>query len=130
MLPIARGHVALAGRYKVRIVNTTRNQILADKAQEAASFLSRGRGLMFSPPLPLGGGLVIEPCNSIHMFFMGYPLDVIFTDEGGRVLFMYKGIKPWRMGRIVRGARRAIELPEGTIESGDTQVGDFLRFES
>lgn len=85
---------------------------------------------MFSPPLPLGGGLVIEPCNSIHMFFMGYPLDVIFTDEGGRVLFMYKGIKPWRIGRIVRGARRAIELPEGTIESGDTQIGDALRFES
>ena len=108
------------------IENVTRGQVLADKAQEAASFLSRGRGLMFSPPLPEGGGLVIEPCNSIHMFFMRYPLDVIFTDKEGRVVFMYRGIKPWRMGRVVRGARRAIELPEGTVDRTRTQVGDIL----
>lgn len=82
---------------------------------------------MFSPPLPDGGGLVIEPCNSIHMFFMRYPLDVIFTDREGRVLFMHRGIKPWRMGRLVRGARRAIELPEGTIDRTHTEAGDILR---
>ena len=81
---------------------------------------------MFSPPLPEGGGLVIEPCNSIHMFFMRYPLDVVFTDGEGRVLFVYQGIKPWRMGRIVKGAKRAIELPEGTVERTHTKVGDML----
>jgi uncharacterized membrane protein (UPF0127 family) len=108
------------------IENVTRDQILADQATEAASFLSRGRGLMFSPPLPEGGGLVIEPCNSIHMFFMRYPLDVIFTDSEGRVVFMYRGIKPWRMGRLVRGAKRAIELPEGTVDRTQTQLGDIL----
>jgi hypothetical protein len=109
------------------IENVTRDHILADKATEAASFLSRGRGLMFSPPLPEGGGLVIEPCNSIHMFFMRYPLDVIFTDKEGRVVFVYRGIKPWRMGRLVRGAKRAIELPEGTVDRTSTQVGDILK---
>ncbi len=108
------------------VENLTRNQVLADKAHQAASFLSRGRGLMFSPPLPEGGGLVIEPCNSIHMFFMRYPLDVVFTDAGGRVLFLYRGIKPWRMGRIVKGARRAIELPEGTVDRTHTEIGDLL----
>lgn len=108
------------------IENVTRANILADKATEAASFLARGRGLMLSPPLPQGGGLVIEPCNSIHMFFMRYPLDVVFTDKEGRVVFMYRGIKPWRMGRLVRGAKRAIELPEGTVDRTSTQVGDIL----
>jgi hypothetical protein len=108
------------------VENLTRNQVLADNAHQAASFVSRGRGLMFSPPLPEGGGLVIEPCNSIHMFFMRYPLDVVFTDAGGRVLFLYRGIKPWRMGRIVRGAKRAIELPEGTVDRTHTQIGDLL----
>ena len=82
---------------------------------------------MLSPALPEGGGLVIEPCNSIHMFFMRYPLDVVFTDAEGRVLFMYRGIKPWRMGRIVRGAKRAIELPEGTLERTHTEIGDSLK---
>jgi uncharacterized membrane protein (UPF0127 family) len=109
------------------VENVTRSQILADTAHEAADFFSRGRGLMFSPPLPEGGGLVIEPCNSIHMFFMRFPLDVVFTDAEGRVVFTYKGIKPWRMGRIVKGAKRAIELPEGTVERTHTEVGDVVR---
>jgi hypothetical protein len=60
------------------------------------------------------------------MFFMRYPLDVIFTDKEGRVVFVYRGIKPWRMGRLVRGAKRAIELPEGTVDRTSTQVGDIL----
>ncbi len=108
----------------MNIINLTRQSVLADKANRARTFLSRGRGLMLRPPLPEGGGLVIEPCNSIHMFFMRYPLDVLFLDKEGKVLFMYRGIKPWHMGRVVRGARVAIELPEGVIDNTETQVGD------
>src|SRR5438874_11681286 len=110
----------------MNIVNLTRQSTLADKAERADTFWSRGRGLMFTPPLPAGGGLVIEPCSSIHMFFMRYPLDILFLDKQGKVVFMYRGIKPWRLGRVVRGARLAIELPEGTIAESGTQVGDTV----
>ncbi|MEP6774143.1 MAG: DUF192 domain-containing protein [Chloroflexota bacterium] len=109
------------------IHNITRGITIADQAVRAASFLARGRGLMLAPPLAKGGALVIEPCNSIHMFFMRYPLDVIFLDENDTVLFMYKGIKPWRMGRVVRYAKCAVELPEGTIAASRTEVGDKLQ---
>jgi uncharacterized membrane protein (UPF0127 family) len=108
------------------ITNTTRQQTLADKAARAGSFLARGRGLMLSAPLPSGGGLILEPCNSIHMLFMRYPLDILFLNREGRVVFMYQGIKPWRLGRVVKGARLAIELPEGTINTSGTQVGDAI----
>ena len=108
----------------MNIVNSTRGSTLASQARRAGSFLARGRGLMMAPPLPKGGGLVIEPCNSIHMFFMRYPLDIVFLDKQGQVVFMYRGIKPWRVGRVVRGARLAIELPEGAIDRSGTQVGD------
>ena len=81
---------------------------------------------MLSDPLPEGGGLVIEPCNSVHMFFMRYPLDIVFIDGQGQVVFMYKGIKPWRVGRIVRGAKAAIELPAGAIDTSNTQLGDKI----
>ena len=108
------------------IENVTRGSTLATQARRADNFVTRARGLMMAPPLPDGGGLVIEPCNSIHMFFMRYPLDIVFLGKGGEVVFMYKGIKPWRMGRLVRGARLAIELPEGAIERSGTQVGDRI----
>ena len=111
------------------IKNETRQVVIAEKARRADSFASRGRGLMFTRELPQGGGLVIEPCSSIHMFFMRYPLDVLFLDREGKVVFMYRGIKPWRMGRIVRGARSAVELPEGTIHRTGTQIGDRIVME-
>ena len=81
---------------------------------------------MFTACLPEGEALVIEPCNSIHMFFMRYPLDVIFLDREGRVLYMHEGIKPWRVGKPVRGARQAVELPEGTIGRTATRMGDLV----
>jgi uncharacterized membrane protein (UPF0127 family) len=108
------------------VTNVTRNTVLADNARRAEGFFARGCGLMFTTLLPEGGGLIIEPCNSIHMFFMRYPLDVIFIDKSGQVLFMYEAIKPWRVGRLVRGARTAIELPAGSINGSQTAVGDIL----
>ena len=110
----------------IEIQNRTRGTTLASKARVAKNFVARGRGLMFTDPMSPGEGLIIAPCNSIHMFFMRFPLDIVFVDAQNRVLFMYEGIKPWRLGRIVRGAKSAIELPEGTIAASGTQVGDIL----
>ncbi|MDQ6695503.1 MAG: DUF192 domain-containing protein [Chloroflexota bacterium] len=110
----------------MHILNETRNTTMAGSARRANNFLARGRGLMFTPVLPAGDGLVIEPCNSIHMFFMRYPLDIVFLDKQGAVTFMYRGIKPWRVGRIVSGAHLAIELPEGVISASGTQLGDLI----
>lgn len=109
---------------EMNIYNETKGTVLADQAVKARSFLARGRGLMMAAPLAPGGGLVIEPCSSIHMFFMRYPLDIVFLDEHGTVVFMYHSIKPWRMGRIVRHARSAVELPVGAIAASRTEVGD------
>ncbi len=60
---------------------------------------------------------------------MRYPLDVVFLDSQNRVVFLYESIKPWRIGRIVKGAKAAVELPEHTISSSGTQVGDILSVE-
>jgi uncharacterized membrane protein (UPF0127 family) len=111
----------------MEILNSTKGTTIATQATQAKTFLARGRGLMMAPPLPEGGGLVIDPCNSIHMFFMRYPLDVLFVDKKGEVVFLYEAIKPWRVGRIVKGAKFAVELPVGTIETSRTQVGDTVK---
>lgn len=113
----------------MEITNATKGTQIATGAVQAGTFLARGRGLMMAPPLPEGGGLVIDPCNSIHMFFMRYPLDVLFVDKDGLVVFMYAGIKPWRVGRIVKGAKLAVELPVGAIAASKTEVGDKVVME-
>src|SRR5207237_811360 len=107
----------------------TRGTYLADDAGLATSFWHRGAGLMFRRALPAGGGLVLIPEGQIHMFFMRFPLDVVHADAQGTVLRLVRGLKPWRVGPIVRKCRMIVELPAGAIERTGTLVGDTLTLE-
>jgi hypothetical protein len=79
----------------------------------------------------IGQALVIDPCTSIHMFFMRFPIDVLYVDRENRVVRVQARIKPWRVGPLyTRGARFVIELPAGAIEASGTQVGDHLVLEA
>ena len=112
---------------RVRVVNRSRDQVLAERAELATSFWSRFWGLMGRRELPAGGGLVLQPGGGIHMWFMRMPLDVLHIDKHDRVTHVLRGIKPWRFGPLFVGAKRAIELPIGTAAT--TQVGDEIIIE-
>jgi hypothetical protein len=82
---------------------------------------------MFASGFPDGAALVIDPCSSIHMFGMRFPIDVLYVDRQHRVVRLQQGIKPWRIGPLfTKGARYVVELPVGTIERTGTTVGDEL----
>lgn len=100
---------------------------MATSVRVARSFLARGRGLMFTSGLDPGSGLLIDPCGSIHMFFMRYPLDVLYVDRDDRVVRAQSAIRQWRIGPLrSRGAKYVIELPVGTIARSHCEIGDKL----
>jgi hypothetical protein len=107
--------------------------MLGTQIEVATNPWQRFRGLMGRRSLADGGGLLIRPCNSIHMFFMRMPLDVLHCGasgpEGDMVLRVLKGIKPWRVGPIVRGSKYVLELPPGTLERTGTQRDDIIHVE-
>ncbi|HWQ15917.1 MAG TPA: DUF192 domain-containing protein [Roseiflexaceae bacterium] len=112
----------------VRILNTTRGTVLAERAEVARSFLARGRGLMGRATLPAGSALVIYPEWSIHMFFMRFPIDALFVDAKHRVVGLREHLPPWHPGAGVapwRG-RYVVELPAGVIRASGTALGDRL----
>ncbi len=112
----------------VQVSNVTRGTAVASNVRVARSMLARGRGLMFESGLAPDAGMLIEPCSSIHMFFMRFALDVLYVDRNDRVVRAQRGIKPWRVGPLhTRGARYVIELPVGTVERTASEVGDQLR---
>jgi uncharacterized membrane protein (UPF0127 family) len=111
-------------------LETDAGVVVAGHVEVAGSVLSRFRGLMFRDQLQEGHGLALRPCSSIHMFFMRFPLDVVFVDGDGAVVHVYHGLRPWRMSRIVRRAKAAIELPDGTLERAGVRVGDVVRLVS
>lgn len=108
------------------IRNVTRNSILANNCSYAITFFERFKGLQFKKVLPEGHGLMITPCNSIHMFFMRFPIDVVFIDSSNKVVYIIEGIRPWRVSKIISKAKSVLELPYGTVAVTDTHVGDQL----
>jgi hypothetical protein len=84
---------------------------------------------MLRKSLATGAGLVLMPEGQIHMFFMRFPLDIIHADGQGTVLKILHGIKPWRVGPIVRKCRMVVELPAGTVARTGTVEGDRIVLE-
>ena len=112
------------------VKNITRDLVLAEKAKMADNLISRFFGLMGRTDLPEGEGMVIAPCSGVHTMFMRIPIDVLYVSGEGQVVRIDEAMRPWRMGRIVRGARYVVELPAGTAARTGTQVGDEIALES
>lgn len=108
-------------------LETEAGEQVAGHVEVADRILSRFVGLMFRDSLAAGHGLAIRPCNSVHMFFMRFPLDVLFVDGNGTVLRVVDSIKPWRASTLVRGAKAAIELPAGTAARAGVAPGTVVR---
>lgn len=111
-------------------INISKSSILADNLSIADTFFKRFMGLMFKKELPYGKGLHIIPCNSIHMCFMNFPLDIIFLSKDMEILNVIEGISPWKVSKIVPKAHSVLELPVGTISKSSSAIGDKIVIES
>ena len=113
----------------VRIQNMTRGTLISERCRVATSLRDRVVGLLGTPEVLPGEGLLIERTTSIHMFFMRYPIDVVFVDRAGRATRTVSQLRPWRVIWWARGARDCVELRAGALDGTDTQAGDQLVFE-
>jgi len=114
----------------MRIINKTKNTVIAEQAAMADTVLSRLKGLLGRDSINPGEALIITQCRSIHMFFMKFGIDVIFVDKRNRAVGTVKRIKPFLMSPYFWQAVSAIELPEGVIERTKTAVGDELEIQT
>ena len=94
------------------------------------SFFERFRGLMFRRSIPDSYGLLIRPCNQIHMMNMKFPLDVIYLSGDGTVLHMDEDIRPWKIGKTVKHAVGVVEVNAGTCARLGLETGDQLTIET
>lgn len=100
--------------------------IVANKVEQADSFIKRLKGLMGKPGLAPGEGLLLKNCSSIHCFFMKFPIDVVYLSADMKVLAV-ETIYPWRLGSFVKGAKHVLELPIGA--AGNLALGEIIRIE-
>jgi uncharacterized membrane protein (UPF0127 family) len=102
--------------------------VVCERCEIPNGSLGRMRGLLGRDGLEPGSGMLIDSAPSVHMFFMRFPIDVVFLDRDWKVLRIRHGLRPWR----VAGARRAVaalELPAGAAAEAGLEEGDVLALE-
>ena len=113
---------------KLKIRNVTRGTLLAEGAEIADTSKKRRIGLLKHEKLDQGEGLWIAPCEAIHTFGMKFPIDVVFLNQGRKVLKIRKEMIRRKLSACL-WASSVLELPAGTLAATKTEKGDQLEFE-
>ena len=92
----------------------------------ADSFLTRLAGLMFRRRLPPATGLLLVPCNSVHMCFMRFAIDVVYIDKEYKIIKVVKNLKPWVGLSMCRNAWATLEMTAGEAERCGLKLGSYL----
>ena len=98
------------------------------KLNIADNFFTRIKGLMFKKNIKQG--LLINPCNSVHTFFMREKIDVLYIEKNGKIIDMIHQMKPNRIGKINFTARYVIELPSTTLVKNNIKINDMVFFKT
>lgn len=109
-------------------VRNAAGDVVCERCDVPKSSFARARGLLGRSGLEPGNGMLIDAAPSVHMFFMRFPIDVVFLDRDWKVVRVVHGLRPWR----VAGARRAVaalELPAGSAAEAGIEEGDVLSLE-
>jgi len=112
----------------MRVANVTRGTLLASSLEVADTSASRNQGLLGRDGLASGEGLWIVPCQSVHTFFMRFPIDLVYIDSKKRVRKVKSAVGPGRISLCLT-AQSVIELPAGTVDLTKTERGDALEIE-
>jgi hypothetical protein len=108
--------------------NRTRETYLATALAVADGHWTRLRGLLGlrADDFRNGSGLWIVPCHGVHTLGMGFPIDVIYLDEGLKVVHVEQNLRPWRLAPVRMQATSVLELPSHTVRETGTGVGDKI----
>lgn len=92
----------------------------------ADTFLARFVGLMFRQKLPAATGLFLAPCNSVHMCFMRFAIDVVYLDKEYNIIKVVKHLRPWIGLSMCSKAWAVLEMTAGEAERCGCEVGRKL----
>lgn len=112
-----------------RLLCADDKKCLVSKVSRTTNFLERLRGLLFKPALEEDEALLITSCNSVHMFGMSYPIDLIYLDRNWVILKLVEQLQPWRLSACP-AANMVVELRENSLKKMSLQNGQRLEWEN
>jgi uncharacterized membrane protein (UPF0127 family) len=94
----------------------------------ADNHVARAVGLLGRKELPMGHGMWIKPCKSIHTFFLRFSIDVAYIASDGTVVKTCARLRPFRVSVGGLRAKSVLELPSGFLERAGLQAGERVSF--
>ena len=76
------------------------------------SLWSKAKGLMFSRKKNLIFVFDNERRRGLHMFFVFFPIDVLFLDKNKKIVEIKKNLKPFTFYKSKKKAKFIVELAE------------------
>jgi|TARA_Y100000310_G_C20201688_1_gene587199 hypothetical protein len=97
-------------------------------AKQVKNIFSQATGLRFRKFQNLIFDFKKERKEIIDMFFVFYPIDIIFLNQNKQVTELKKNFKPWRIYKQKTKARFMLELKDGTISKNNVRINDKISF--
>ncbi len=113
------------------IKNSFKNTTLTKKKIMLNSAFSKTIGLMFSKKIKDTGYIFRfnkEQNIPLHMFFVFYPIDVLWLNKDKEIIFLKENFKPFTTINPKIKAKYVIELPQGKIKKSKTKIKDKIVF--
>src|SRR5947208_16767060 len=104
-----------------RVRRAADGAVVCERCEIPESAFGRMRGLLGRDGLEPGGGMLIDRAPSVHMFFMRFPIDVLFLDRDRKVVRIVERLRPWRIAGSRRAAA-ALELPAGAAAAAGVNL--------
>ena len=98
-------------------------------AEFITSFLGKARGLMFRlKPKTLIFANGKDEKVSLHMWFVFFPIDVVYLDENKKVVELVEHFYPFMVHAAQNKSRFIVEFPKGSIKKHNLKLGSQLQF--
>lgn len=113
----------------MRIENITKKTVLSSDITRCTTPWQKASGLMFRSQQDLLFVEKKEQRISLHMWFVFYPIDVVYCTAEKKVVEIKEHFMPWTFYFPQQKATYVLELRSGTIQKTKTEVNDLLLFQ-
>lgn len=117
-----------------RLIRESDQVCLVNRLAVADRFIPRLKGLIGVRNFEPGEGLLFPRCNSVHMWMMTIPIDVVFlkslksdAKSKWKIVSIHPDLKPWKLLPVSNfGADDTLELPAGMTARLNLHPGEVL----
>lgn len=114
----------------MELYNNSINIKIASQVIIANKYFSRMKGLLGRDGLSYDKCMVIYPCNSVHTYFMKFPIDVLFLNKEYKVVRIIENLRPFKVSPFVRKAYYVVEIAARPGIKNMIHEGDQLEIRS